>query len=105
MPISAKNTSDGLNVTSTDGHAQRTPPAIAAPIAGRRKIVLASSIAETSLTPAQWQGLADMGWFGMGLPEHAGGLGLSVRPLDGRRFARVRGDKDHPTSAGYTCAC
>src|SRR5829696_2566442 len=30
MPIRAKNARDGLNVTSTDGHAQRTPPAIAA---------------------------------------------------------------------------
>ena len=30
MPITAKNASDGLNVTRTDGHAQRTPPAIAA---------------------------------------------------------------------------
>jgi len=26
----------------------------------------------------QWQGLADMGWFGLGLSEDAGGLGLSV---------------------------
>src|SRR3954469_14618988 len=28
--------------------------------------------------------------------------GIEVR-LDGRRFARVRGDKAHPTSHGYTC--
>ena len=28
--------------------------------------------------------------------------GIEIK-LDGRRFARVRGDKDHPTSAGYTC--
>jgi anaerobic selenocysteine-containing dehydrogenase len=28
--------------------------------------------------------------------------GIEVR-LDGRRFARIRGDKEHPTSAGYTC--
>ena len=32
MPIRAKKTSDGFNVTKTDGHAQRTPPAIAAAI-------------------------------------------------------------------------
>ncbi|MFA9566390.1 MAG: molybdopterin-dependent oxidoreductase, partial [Acidimicrobiales bacterium] len=28
--------------------------------------------------------------------------GIEVK-LDGRRFARVRGDKDHPESKGYTC--
>src|SRR5436190_223829 len=28
--------------------------------------------------------------------------GIEVR-LDGRRFARIRGDKAHPTSRGYTC--
>ncbi|RBO94140.1 molybdopterin-dependent oxidoreductase [Nocardia puris] len=28
--------------------------------------------------------------------------GLLVR-LDGRRFEKIRGDKDHPASAGYTC--
>lgn len=28
--------------------------------------------------------------------------GIEVK-LDGRRFARVRGDKSHPTSEGYTC--
>lgn len=28
--------------------------------------------------------------------------GVEVK-LDGRRFARVRGDKSHPTSEGYTC--
>jgi alkylation response protein AidB-like acyl-CoA dehydrogenase len=35
-------------------------------------------LTETALTPAQWRGLADMGWFAMGLPEDAGGLGMSV---------------------------
>jgi anaerobic selenocysteine-containing dehydrogenase len=28
--------------------------------------------------------------------------GLEVH-TDGRRLARIRGDKDHPSSAGYTC--
>ena len=28
--------------------------------------------------------------------------GIEVK-LDGRRFARVRGDKAHPASRGYTC--
>ena len=28
--------------------------------------------------------------------------GIEVK-LDGRRFARIRGDKSHPTSEGYTC--
>jgi anaerobic selenocysteine-containing dehydrogenase len=28
--------------------------------------------------------------------------GIEVK-LDGRRFERIRGDKDHPTSRGYTC--
>src|SRR5690606_8363553 len=28
--------------------------------------------------------------------------GIEVQ-LDGRRIARVRGDKDHPASQGYTC--
>src|SRR3990170_1527333 len=28
--------------------------------------------------------------------------GIEVR-LDGRRFERIRGDKSHPKSAGYTC--
>jgi alkylation response protein AidB-like acyl-CoA dehydrogenase len=32
----------------------------------------------TSLTPREWGGLADMGWLAMGLPEEAGGLGLSI---------------------------
>lgn len=35
-------------------------------------------LTETALSPAQWRGLADMGWFAMGLPEDAGGLGMSV---------------------------
>jgi alkylation response protein AidB-like acyl-CoA dehydrogenase len=38
----------------------------------------APKLTETSLTPAQWRGLADMGWFAMALPEEAGGLGMSV---------------------------
>jgi alkylation response protein AidB-like acyl-CoA dehydrogenase len=38
----------------------------------------APQLTETALTPAQWCGLADMGWFAMGLPENRGGLGLSV---------------------------
>ncbi|MFI6741022.1 hypothetical protein ACIBI9_49575 [Nonomuraea sp. NPDC050451] len=28
--------------------------------------------------------------------------GLEVQ-TDGRRLLRIRGDKDHPSSAGYTC--
>jgi alkylation response protein AidB-like acyl-CoA dehydrogenase len=32
----------------------------------------------TAPAPGEWRGLADMGWFAMGLPEDAGGLGLSV---------------------------
>jgi anaerobic selenocysteine-containing dehydrogenase len=28
--------------------------------------------------------------------------GIEIK-LDGRRFARVRGDKDHVESKGYTC--
>jgi anaerobic selenocysteine-containing dehydrogenase len=28
--------------------------------------------------------------------------GIEIK-LDGRRFARIRGDKEHPTSKGYTC--
>jgi alkylation response protein AidB-like acyl-CoA dehydrogenase len=38
----------------------------------------APKLTETSLTPSQWQGLADMGWFAMGLSEEHGGLGMSV---------------------------
>ncbi len=26
-----------------------------------------------------------------------------VVQLDGRKLAKIRGDKDHPASAGYTC--
>ena len=33
---------------------------------------------EPAISSSQWRGLADMGWFAMGLPETAGGLGLSV---------------------------
>ena len=33
---------------------------------------------EPALSSSHWRGLADMGWFAMGLPETAGGLGLSV---------------------------
>jgi alkylation response protein AidB-like acyl-CoA dehydrogenase len=38
----------------------------------------------------QWQGLADMGWFGLGLAEEDGGLGLSVveEALVMREFGR-----------------
>jgi len=32
----------------------------------------------TAPTGREWRGLADMGWFGLGLPEEAGGLGLSI---------------------------
>jgi alkylation response protein AidB-like acyl-CoA dehydrogenase len=32
----------------------------------------------TAPPPRDWRGLAEMGWFGLGLPEEAGGLGLSV---------------------------
>lgn len=38
----------------------------------------APKLTETSLSPSQWRGLAEMGWLGMGLPEEAGGLGMSV---------------------------
>ena len=34
--------------------------------------------AGTAPPPGQWRGLAEMGWFGLGLPEEIGGLGLSV---------------------------
>ena len=42
------------------------------------------------LTDAEWRGLADMGWFGLGLPEASGGLGLSVveEALIVREFGR-----------------
>jgi alkylation response protein AidB-like acyl-CoA dehydrogenase len=45
---------------------------------------------ETALTPLQWQGLADMGWFAMGLPEEVGGLAMSVveEALVQREFGR-----------------
>ena len=33
---------------------------------------------DTALSGRQWRGLADMGWFSMGLSEEAGGLGMSV---------------------------
>src|SRR5688500_4591639 len=32
----------------------------------------------TSASGREWRGLADMGWFGLGLSEEVGGLGLSV---------------------------
>ena len=45
------------------------------------------------LTDAEWRGLADMGWFGLGLPEASGGLGLSVveEALIVREFGRAIG--------------
>ncbi len=47
-------------------------------------------LTESSLSPKEWQGLADMGWFAMGLPEHAGGLGLTIveEALVQREFGR-----------------
>jgi len=46
---------------------------------------------ETALSPSQWRGLAEMGWFAMGLPEAHGGLGLSVveEALTAREFGRA----------------
>jgi alkylation response protein AidB-like acyl-CoA dehydrogenase len=42
-------------------------------------------------TAGEWRGLADMGWFGMGLSEADGGLGLSIveEALVVREFGRV----------------
>jgi alkylation response protein AidB-like acyl-CoA dehydrogenase len=44
----------------------------------------------TAPSPLQWRGLAEMGWFGLGLAEEAGGLGLSVveEALVMREFGR-----------------
>jgi len=38
----------------------------------------APHLTETALSPAQWRGLAEMGWLSLGLPEAGGGLGLSA---------------------------
>ncbi len=45
---------------------------------------------DTALSGRQWRGMADMGWFSMGLSEEAGGLGLSVieEALVMREFGR-----------------
>jgi alkylation response protein AidB-like acyl-CoA dehydrogenase len=47
-------------------------------------------LTDTALAPDQWKGLAHMGWFAMGLPEEAGGLGLSAveEALVLRQFGR-----------------
>lgn len=44
----------------------------------------------TTATGKEWRGLADMGWFGLGLAEEAGGLGLTVveEALVMREFGR-----------------
>lgn len=46
---------------------------------------------ETQMPVRAWRSLADMGWFGLGLDEAAGGLGLSVieEALVAREFGRV----------------
>jgi alkylation response protein AidB-like acyl-CoA dehydrogenase len=48
-------------------------------------------LAGAAPTAAEWRGLADMGWFGMGLSEADGGLGLSIveEALVLREFGRV----------------
>jgi alkylation response protein AidB-like acyl-CoA dehydrogenase len=48
---------------------------------------------QNSTEPGDWQELADMGWFGLGLPEEVGGLGLSVveEALVLREFGRNLG--------------
>jgi alkylation response protein AidB-like acyl-CoA dehydrogenase len=45
---------------------------------------------EATITHSQWRGLADMGWFAMGLSEEQGGLGLSLveEALIVREFGR-----------------
>jgi alkylation response protein AidB-like acyl-CoA dehydrogenase len=45
----------------------------------------------TVMTPRSWRGLAEMGWFGVGLTDAVGGLGLSVieEALVLREFGRV----------------
>jgi alkylation response protein AidB-like acyl-CoA dehydrogenase len=44
----------------------------------------------TRASDKEWRGLADMGWFSVGLPEDAGGLGLSIveEALVMREFGR-----------------
>src|SRR4051812_38042047 len=44
----------------------------------------------TGVSRTEWARLADMGWFGLGLPEHVGGLGLSIveEALVMREFGR-----------------